>query len=195
LPRYTECVRGKEAAAIDKDSELTRLMQAHGARVFGLCLRLTRDWFAAEDLAQDTFLAAWQALERFDGANEAAWLAKIATRKCLDYLRSAPAKRTQAAEDEKLLAFPVPGEQQTENIFFEGYFEEALRGACEALKEPYRETALGYYCEGQTLAEIARRSGAPPDTVRTRCYRAKQMLKQILREEARCEPFDANAIA
>jgi len=187
LPRYIECVRGKEAAAIgiDKDGELARLMQAHGAHTFSLCLRLTRDWFAAEDLTQDTFLAAWQALERFDGANEAAWLAKIATRKCLDYLRSAPTRRTQAVEDETLLAFPAPQERQTEDIFFEGHFEEALRGACEALKEPYREAALGYYCEGLTHAEIAQRSGVPPDTVRTRCYRAKQLLREILREEVR----------
>ena len=168
---------------MDKDSELTRLMQAHGARVFGLCLRLTRDWFTAEDLAQDTFLSAWQALERFDGADEAAWLAKIASRKCLDHLRSAGVRRTQAQEDKTLLAFPAPAAQQTENIFFDGHFEGSLRDACEALREPYRETALGYYCEGRTLAEIARCGDVPLDTVRTRCYRAKQMLRLILREE------------
>ena len=170
-------------------------MQAHGARVFGLCLRLTRDFFLAEDLAQDTFLAAWQALERFDGADETAWLAKIATRKCLDQLRSAPARRTQAQEDKVLQLFPAPAAAQTENAFFEEHWEQALRQACEGLKEPYRETALGYYCEGRTLAEIARHSGVPPDTARTRCYRAKQMLRDILREELRCESPDANAIA
>jgi len=170
-------------------------MEEHGSRVFGLCLRLSRDWFAAEDLAQDTFLSAWQALDRFDGANEAAWLAKIATRKCLDHLRSAAVRRTQAEEDKTLLAFPAPARQQTESVFFEEHFEASLRGACEALKEPYREAALGYYCEGQTHAEIAERNGVPLDTIRTRCYRAKQMLREILRKEVRCEPLDANATA
>ena len=170
-------------------------MQEHGASVFGLCLRLSRDWFAAEDLAQDTFLSAWQALDRFDGANETAWLAKIATRKCLDHLRSAAVRRTQAAEDTTLLAFPAPERRQTENVFFEEHFEASLRGACEALREPYREAALGYYCEGRTHAEIAARGGVPLDTIRTRCYRAKQMLREILGEEVRCEPLDANAIA
>jgi len=179
--------RGKEAAAIgiDKNSELTRLMSDHSALVFGLCMRLTRDWFTAEDLTQDTFLSAWQALDRFDGASETAWLTKIATRKCLDHLRSAPARHTRAAPDDTLLLFPSPASTQPENIFFEEHWEGTLRGACEALKEPYRETALGYYCEGQTLAEIAQRSGTPHDTVRTRCYRAKQMLREILREEVR----------
>ena len=170
-------------------------MQAHGARVFGLCLRLTRDFFLAEDLTQDVFLSAWRALDRFDGADEAAWLAKIASRKCLDYLRSAGARRTQAQEDSVLRLFPAPAAQQTENAFFEEHWAQSLCRACEALKEPYRETALGYYCEGQTLAEIARQSGVPPDTIRTRCYRAKQMLREILREELRCESPDATAIA
>ena len=180
---------------MDRDRELSRLMEAHSARVFGLCLRLTRDWFAAEDLAQETFLSAWQALERFDGANEAAWLSKIATRKCLDYLRSANVRRTQAQEGNILQLFPAAPARETENVFFEEHFDQSLRGACEALKEPYRETALGYYCEGRTHAEIAKQSDVPLDTVRTRCYRAKLMLKEILREEVRCEPFEANAIA
>lgn len=158
-------------------------MQTHGTRVFNLCLRLTRDYFLAEDLTQDTFLSAWQSLDRFDGANESAWLAQIASRKCLDYLRSAPARRTQAVEDETLLVFPAPAAQQPEELFFEGHWDDALRQACESLREPYREAALGYYCEGVSMAEIAQRSGVPPDTVRTRCYRAKGMLRQILKEE------------
>lgn len=160
-------------------------MREHGPAVFGLCLRLTRDFFLAEDLAQDTFLAAWQALERFDGGNETAWLAKIASRKCLDHLRSAPAKRTRFEENDALLAFPAPPSGETENIFFEGHWNDTLRGACKALKEPYRTTALGYYHEGKTLAEIAQSCDVPLDTARTRCYRAKQMLRDILRKEVR----------
>ena len=169
--------------AIDKDAQLRRLMQTHGASIFSLCLRLTRDRFLAEDLAQETFLAAWQNLHRFDGGNEAAWLTQIASRKCLDYLRSAPARRTQAVEDAALLAFPLPEAQGTENIFFEEHWNQALRAACEALREPYRAAALGYYCEGRAMAELARQSGVPPDAMRTRCYRAKQMLRKILKEE------------
>ena len=160
-------------------------MQTHGARVFSLCLRLTRDYFLAEDFTQETFLSAWQSLDRFDGANEAAWLTQIATRKCLDFLRSAPAKRVQATEDDTLYAFPAPVAQQPESIFFEEHWGDALRRACESLREPYREAALGYYCEGIPMAEIARRCDVPQDTVRTRCYRAKGMLRQILKEEVR----------
>jgi len=151
--------------------------------IFNLCLRMTRDYFLAEDLTQDTFLAAWRSLHSFDGANEAAWLSKIASRKCLDHLRSAAARTTQAVEDEHLHAMPSSPVQEPENVFFERHWNNSLRQACEGLKEPYRSVALGYYCEGQTLAQIARSNGEGLDAIRSRCYRAKKMLQISLKEE------------
>ena len=159
------------------------MMTDHSAMVFNLCLALTRDYFLAEDLSQETFLAAYRALHSFDGTHEAAWLTKIATRKCLDHLRSAAARTTRAVEDEALRALPSPACREPENIFFESHWEDRLRRACESLREPYRTVAVSYYCEGNTLARIARAQGVPLDTARTRCYRAKQKLQTILKEE------------
>ena len=170
---------------IERDQQLRELMQAHQTLVFNLCLRLTKDYFTAEDLAQETFLAAYQSIAKFDGVNPAGWLATIATRKCLDYLRSAAVKKTRSAEDRVLLHFPAPAAQQPEQEFFHGHFEEALQKACERLKEPYQSVALGYYCEEKPLTAIAKETGTPIDTVRTRCYRAKHMLRQILEREVR----------
>jgi len=182
-------VARKEAAAIatrdTRDTRLRELMQAHQALVFNLCLRLTKDYFTAEDLAQETFLAAYQNMERFDGANPAGWLTTIAARKCLDHLRSAAVKKAQPMEDETILQFPAPVAQQPERQFFDSHFEQALQTACEALREPYKSVALGYYREEKPLAAIAKETGAPIDTVRTRCYRAKHMLRQILEREMR----------
>ena len=181
----------KEATAIaaldiaSKDTQLRELMQAHQTLVFNLCLRLTKDYFTAEDLAQETFLAAHQNLERFDGANPAGWLTTIATRKCLDHLRSAAVRKSQFTEDDALLRFPSPVAQQPEARFFDSHFEQALQRACEALREPYKSVALGYYREEKSLAAIAQETGTPIDTVRTRCYRAKHMLRQILEREMR----------
>jgi len=170
---------------VNRDAQLKRLMQSHGTMIFNLCLRMTRDYFLAEDLAQDTFLAAWNNLHSFDGQHETAWLTKIASRKCLDYLRSAAARTTQATEDETLQGYASPERQEPENVFFEGHWDDALRRACEELREPYRTVALGYYCEEKTLAEIARESGEGLDAIRSRSYRAKKMLQIALKEEIR----------
>ena len=55
--------------------------------VFSVCYKVTRDYFAAEDLAQETFLSAYKNLDGFEGGNEKAWLCRIATNKGIDYLR------------------------------------------------------------------------------------------------------------
>src|ERR1700722_1214587 len=60
------------------------------------CYRILGSFQDAEDLLQETLLSAWQGLDRFDGASLRAWLYRIATNRCLNYLRAA-SRRPQVA--------------------------------------------------------------------------------------------------
>ena len=51
------------------------------------------------------------------------------------------------------------------------------------MPEPYREAAVGYFVEGKTAKEISIQSGIELKTVQTRIYRAREMLKKIIRKE------------
>ena len=79
----------KEVENIDSKENLIRLISQYQNLVFSICLKLTGDYFAAEDLTQETFLAAYRHIEEFDGLAEKAWLCRIASNKCIDYRREA----------------------------------------------------------------------------------------------------------
>ena len=152
--------------------------------VYTVCLSFTRNPFDAEDMAQETFLAALAHKDRFDGANPRAWLTRIAANKCRDLLKSAARTRTDYP-DEALDEFEDPGgsaELEAERELS----EQDARALCNRLDEPYRTAALLYYCDGLSFAEIAEKTGAPPKTAATRLYRAREKLKILAKEMSLC---------
>ena len=95
---------------------LSSMMDWYRDLVFSICLKITGDWFAAEDLTQETFLSAWQNLDGFDGKNEKAWLARIAANRAVDYNRAA-ARRAVPTEIEELDT--VPGNDTGPEMLFD----------------------------------------------------------------------------
>ena len=165
---------------ITQEEKLKYLMSAYGKLIFTICYRLVKDYFAAEDLTQDTFLSAYTSMDRFDGKNEKAWLTRIATNKCLDYLKSA-ARRTQPNEDDEL-EYHAGASKSLEDEYINNELMKDVRKACESLKDPYRYVAVGYFCEDKPLSVIAQELGEPLKTIQTRAYRAKKMLRNDLKE-------------
>jgi RNA polymerase sigma-70 factor (ECF subfamily) len=149
--------------------------------VITVCLTFTRNYFDAEDLAQETFLSACKSLGGFDGANAGGWLTAIAANKCRDYLRS-PARRLSALSAEELDCVEDPGGSPTERAEENAANEKILR-LCGRLKEPYRAVAAGYFCDGRKLADMAADTGQSLRTLQTRLYRAKKILKILWKEE------------
>jgi RNA polymerase sigma factor (sigma-70 family) len=67
-----------------------RLYREHAGKVYGLCLRLTRDAHLAEDCTQDTFINAWKALPQFQTRSSlSTWLHRIAVNVSLGRRRKA----------------------------------------------------------------------------------------------------------
>jgi len=139
-----------------------RWVAAWWPRVYRMALAMTGREPDAEDLAQDTLMAALGALDRFRGdASEGTWLYAILLRKHLSQkrrrpapLRPAPQERDEAVDDALALLADLPPEQKI--------------------------TAVLFYVEGHSVREIARALGVLRTTVRWRLFRVRQTLKREL---------------
>ncbi|MGA8368786.1 MAG: sigma-70 family RNA polymerase sigma factor [Acidimicrobiales bacterium] len=69
------------------------------------CYRILGSFQDAEDILQETLLSAWQALDRFDGRSLRAWLYRIASNRCLNYLRAASRRPKVANVPESRFSF------------------------------------------------------------------------------------------
>lgn len=77
-----------ERARAGDTGAFAELYRGHHRRIYALCLRLTADVGRAEELTQDTFVHAWQSLERFRGAAQfSTWLHRIAVNTVLSEQR------------------------------------------------------------------------------------------------------------
>ena len=156
---------------------MSALIDSYQHLIFSICYKMTSDYFASEDLTQDTFLAAYSHLKDFDGRHEKAWLCRIATNKCLDYLQSA-GRRSVPTED---VGVDESGsyEQTPECVVLEEEVRRTLLERCRLLKPPYDEIAKAYYYDEQDAVEIAMQKGMKLKTVQTQIYRARSMLRKM----------------
>lgn len=158
------------------------LVDTYQKLVFSLCFKVSGNRFDAEDLTQDTFVSVYKNLSTFDRNYEKAWICKIASNKCLDFLKSAK-RRTLPTEDETLDTYEdTRGTPEDEYLLKESKF--IVYDICQKLREPYRTVATEHFSNEKSIAEIAYERGSPKKTVQTQVYRAKSMIKKIMREES-----------
>lgn len=171
-----ECIQSRE-------EQLSALIDSYGNLVFSICYKMTSDYFASEDLSQETFLSAYKHLSEFDGQYEKAWICRIATNKCLDYLNSA-GRRMIPTEDVGMDDGRMPDVRGTpESICLEEEVRATLLARCRLLKPPYDEIAKAYYYDEMDAGEIALQRGMKLKTVQTQIYRARSMLRKLYGKE------------
>lgn len=159
-------------------AQLERALEKYERLIFSICYRMVGDYFEAQDATQETFLTYYKVLDRFDGQNEKAFLTKIATNKCLDFLKSK--RRKEMPTEDDILESNVGTVSSLEESFLEKEINEELSNACRTLKPPYDEVAYEFYCCDKTAKEISKNRGVKLKTIQTQILRAKKMLQKKL---------------
>jgi RNA polymerase sigma-70 factor (ECF subfamily) len=159
-----------------------RLTAGHQARLRGFIARRVGAE-AVDDVLQDTLLACWTALPRFDHRSGfKAWLYGIATHKCIDHGR----KRGRMKLESPLAEAP-DGWQSPEALYAAAELRETVRQVLERLPDTQREVVELYYYAELTLAEIATALGRNLNTVKYQFYRAHAVLEPLLNASAQAE--------
>ena len=167
---------------IDSKENLIRLINQYQNLIFSICLKLTGDYFAAEDLTQETFLSAYKYIDTFDGQSEKAWICRIASNKAIDYLKAAKRREVPTMYEEMKEEAAQNGCDPLQKVINKEMMEE-MRCMCQNLKPPYDEAATLHFIYGKTAKEIAKLKNEPLNTVQTRLYRAREMLKKSMSKE------------
>ncbi|QDV06382.1 RNA polymerase sigma factor [Planctomycetes bacterium Poly30] len=158
-------------------------MHAHGPFLRRLARALVRDEHLAEELVQDTWLAAHAAAEPI--REQRAWLGTVLRRRAASVQRSASS--ALALKGAGSLPNAVPGEEKTSasssDVLALLERERLLAAAVERLEEPYRTAVFLRYHEDLLPRRIAKETGAPVKTVMTRIRRGLEKLKVDLDRE------------
>jgi RNA polymerase sigma-70 factor (ECF subfamily) len=152
-----------------------RLYREHSGRVYGLCLRITRDAQLAEDCTQETFINAWRALPQFETRSSlSTWLHRIAVNVSLGRRRKATPVE-EAAEDGESLAGGWTLETPVE--------VEELEAAIDALPDGARDALVLHALYGYSHVEAAQMLGIAEGTCKAQLHRARKLLREKLHME------------
>jgi RNA polymerase sigma-70 factor (ECF subfamily) len=156
------------------DSEaFAALLRAHQRMIHALTYRMTGSLADAEDLAQETFIQAYQQLDHFRGdASLGSWLYRIAVNRCLNW-RQREARHARLHEEwgrEQTAAADTPDESLARRV----------REALLQLKPKQRAAVVLTVYEGLNHAQAAQVLGCSETTVSWRLFTARAKLKRLL---------------
>ena len=176
--------RGGEEAAYRE------LVRRYERPLFSLLYRMVRDRELAEDLAQETFVKALNAIESYRPEFKfSSWIFKIASNAAIDHLRrreldtlsleGSPHAETPEAIEATALQIGDRQESPLEEVEARELGGE-IEAAIAKLRPEYRSCILLRHVEGRAYEEIAEILGLPLGTVKTYIHRARNELRREL---------------
>ncbi len=178
LPQLLQSCRAGEPAAIEQ------LVSAYQPAVFRLALSILDDAAEADEAAQDTFVAALRALDRYRGdAAFTTWLYAIALNVCRGRLRQRRSRRRLLGLLEGWLRGQPAATPPPEARVVHDQAQAALADAVQALPEPQRLVVVLRYYHDLRLTEIAKLLRVTERTVHNRLHAAHNTLRDRMKAE------------
>jgi RNA polymerase sigma-70 factor (ECF subfamily) len=163
------------------------LIQRYQERIYATIYHMTSNHEDANDLAQDSFIKAFQALKSFKGGSSFyTWLYRIAVNKTINFLKQRKNRTHMSLND---LDFNTENNPDLVALISDktprrdaglSELQEKLNAALLKLSEPHRLVVVLHDVQGQSHEEIAKVMECNIGTVRSRLFYARQQLQGYL---------------
>lgn len=174
-------------ADADRRAAFEKEALVHLDALYRVGLRLTGNASDADDLVQETMLKAYRSWDQYQpGTNAKGWLLTILRNSFINEYR----RRTRHPETvdvdtiEPFAVFQDIQEDDPQGAFFDKIVDDEVLRAIDGLPEAFRETVVLSDVEGMSYQEIGKILGIPVGTVKSRLFRARQMLQGKLYDYA-----------
>lgn len=169
------CIEGDPAA-------FERLVREHMNTVLGLAYNYVGNFSAAEDIAQETFVQAFQSLTNLrDSTRFKVWLLKIARNKSIDAIRRSPHWVSLDQDKQLQREIALKPVAAPKDLAFE-FTEDDLLIALRSLRQDYREIFVMKHIDNFSYKEISRVLGMTVSAVGEKLYRVRSMIRDKLED-------------
>jgi RNA polymerase sigma-70 factor, ECF subfamily len=175
------------AAASGDDQALSNLVRLYHDRVYRFGLRACRDGFDADDAVQDAFIKLAGRPDVAADPGVLSWLMTSVRRACMKMLR--PFSRERRSLGERADADAVESDALSADVAMERWeLVSQVHAAIAALEAPYREVLVLRDIEGLSGKDASRALGIEEAAMKTRLYRARELLSQKIARARLREP-------
>jgi len=152
------------------------LYRANIGKVFALCMRLCGQKELAEDLAQESFIRAWQKIASFRGDSKfSSWLFRLTSNVVIGHLRKNSKWQTDSLDEED--SYETAEWQQTQSTDRPFGLHQEIDKALRCLSDSARVVLIMHEYLGYQHNEISAMTGMAVGTSKTHLHRARTTLK------------------
>lgn len=157
--------------------------------VFSIVYRMVHNQQEAEDLTQEAFIKAYNSISHFNEEYAfSTWLFKIATNNCIDFFRKRKLKtysmdKSIKYKDEEIQQEYADSEPTADKTLLAKEKSKTIRQAIDQLPGKYRTAIVLRHHDEKSYEEIADILNLPLGTVKARIFRAREMLKKLLKDK------------
>lgn len=167
-----------------------QLIEGYQRKIFNIALRMVGNYDDASDLAQEVLIRIYKSIGGFkEQSSFSTWVYRITTNVCLDDIRKKKNKKVISLDEEiKLDDGEMPRQLESDDagpleLAERKELKKAVSRAINSLSEEHRLVVVLRDIQGFSYEEIAKAIKCPEGTVKSRINRARQALKNILKND------------